>query len=111
MFHHQQEINQANMSIGIEMISPKQLIGECLDFSTAMLKDIIEAYCQKNHFDLPFPNQVPFPRPRKKTSPCRPTTSSTPPASKKYSNVLPSLLRVHPRRGKGLEVDGQVLDL
>jgi hypothetical protein len=32
-------------SINIEMISPKQLIGECLDLAAVMLKEVIEVYC------------------------------------------------------------------
>jgi hypothetical protein len=45
-------------SINIDMISPKQLIGECLDLAAVMLKEVIEAYCNSNHLEWPFTNQV-----------------------------------------------------
>lgn len=38
----------ATTTINIEMISPKQLIGECLDLGAVMLKEVIEVYCNNN---------------------------------------------------------------
>jgi hypothetical protein len=46
-----------NVSIDIEMISPKQLIGECLDLAAAMLRDLMEVYYQMNTTDNPFSSQ------------------------------------------------------
>lgn len=34
--------------INIDMISPKQLLGECLDQAAIMLKEVIEVYCNIN---------------------------------------------------------------
>lgn len=47
-------------SISIEMISPKQLIGECLDLAAVMLRELIEVYCNNNKIELPFTHQVPL---------------------------------------------------
>lgn len=46
-----------NVSIEIEMISPKQLIGECLDLAAAMLRDLMEVYYQMNTTENPFSSQ------------------------------------------------------
>ena len=48
----------ATTTINIEMISPKQLIGECLDLAAIMLKEVIEVYCNNNKIEMPFSQQV-----------------------------------------------------
>lgn len=54
-------------SISIEMISPKQLIGECLDLAAVMLREVIEVYCNNNKIELPFAHQVPLQPSRRMT--------------------------------------------
>jgi hypothetical protein len=55
-------------TINIEMISPKQLIGECLDLGAIMLRQVIEVYCANCKIEFPFVNQVGSSLKRKATS-------------------------------------------
>ena len=34
-------LQQANTSVNIESLSPKQLLGECIDLATSMFKELI----------------------------------------------------------------------
>jgi hypothetical protein len=63
-----QGTNWSTTTINIEMISPKQLIGECLDIAAIMLREVIEVYCVNNKLEPPV-NQVKQHTPRRTTSP------------------------------------------
>lgn len=41
-------LHQANTAINIENLSPKQLLGECIDLATRMLKDLITHFTEMN---------------------------------------------------------------
>jgi hypothetical protein len=47
-----------NVTIDISMISPKQMIGECLDLGIRMMKELIDAYNSNNNIEPVFINQV-----------------------------------------------------
>lgn len=44
----------ANTLIGIESLSPKQILGECIDLATSLLKELVNHYLQNNNINNPF---------------------------------------------------------
>jgi hypothetical protein len=51
-------MQEANLKIGVDKMSPKNLIGECLDLSKQVLQEIIQVYCGNHNYEFPLPNQV-----------------------------------------------------
>lgn len=48
------QLMNANTTIGIETLSPKQLLGECIDLATCLLKELVTHYLQQNNIKNPF---------------------------------------------------------
>lgn len=48
------EIASLEMSISFDKLSPKQLICECLDMATAVLKELIHLYHSSKNEEMPF---------------------------------------------------------
>ena len=42
------------VSIGLDMISPKQLVGESLEMGNLMLRELVEVFCNNSHIEMPF---------------------------------------------------------
>ena len=52
--NHHHALHNASTTINIESLSPKQLLGECIDLATSMLKELVAHYIQNNNLDYPF---------------------------------------------------------
>lgn len=78
---------QQNHTISIDKMSPKLLVGECLDMAKIVLQELIQVYCSNNGYEFPIPNNV-IPL---KISPticsASSTTCSSLPATKKSPKV------------------------
>lgn len=85
--------SSSTTTVNLEMLSPKQLIGECLDMAAVVLREVSEIYCQNTKTELPA-NSVRCPPPRKTTSRSSSPSSSTPPASTASWKVPPLPLRL-----------------
>lgn len=48
------QLHKFNTSINIESLSPKQLLGECVDLSTQMFKELVYHYLEVNQIQNPF---------------------------------------------------------
>jgi len=49
---------QNHYTIAIEKMSPKLLVGECLDMAKIVLQELIQVYCSNNGYEFPIPNNV-----------------------------------------------------
>ena len=52
------QIENFDTSINIEKLSPKQLLCECIDLATAMLKEIVDTYTKNNDLKSPYEGRV-----------------------------------------------------
>jgi hypothetical protein len=52
------EIASLEMSISFDKLSPKQLICECLDMATAVLKELISYYHSSKNEEMPFNSNI-----------------------------------------------------
>lgn len=46
--------NGNGIAIGLNMMSPKQLVGECLEMATVMMKELVDVFCSSNNIELPY---------------------------------------------------------
>jgi hypothetical protein len=53
--HH---VENYSTSINIEKLSPKQLLCECIDLATSMLKEIVDTYTKNNDLKSPYEGRV-----------------------------------------------------
>ena len=51
-------MQQNHHTIAIDKMSPKLLVGECLDMAKVVLQELIQVYCSNNAFEFPLPNNV-----------------------------------------------------
>lgn len=47
--NHVHNIINANTSISLDTLSPKQILGECIDLATVMLKELVSHFIQTNN--------------------------------------------------------------
>jgi hypothetical protein len=47
-------LQNANTMIRVETLSSKQILGECIDLATRLLKELVNHYLQSNNIKNPF---------------------------------------------------------
>lgn len=52
---------QPQFVISLDKMSPKMLVGECLDIAKVFLQELIQIYCGNNNYEFPIPNNVRLP--------------------------------------------------
>lgn len=52
--NNQNNLLNANTTITIQSLSPKQIVGECIDLATCLFKQLVQHYLQNNNLENPF---------------------------------------------------------